>query len=450
MQFSLSRVLGTAALEIRLNLGSPAPWLVGLVLAALGYLAVRVAPDASSFPLGWVLSHEIGPLSVVMLLFLAASLAYRPQRYDVTELQEGKVVASEELILGRWIGMVVAVLVPVLIQYGVTMTGQKIHATTPVLPLAYLHSFGRLLPSVLLLTTLAFFLVCLTRILVLGAGLAGLCWFAFYFGQPYYPGAFRLDLTQNRFVVLGLAAGVLFLMLLAYRGRRREKRSLRARALAAATALLFLATGLHAAWISLALPGKRSAVATWERLQEAGRKKGEPLPNFAWTDLHGRRVSFASFRGKPALVVFFQPKDTGLVPLLRRLAALRKEFPLSDVGILPVCLSEDLNGARDAARLAGADALEALPIVTDWGGPSAGAFDRRQPSSVLASTQGIGSTPAALLLDRDGKESARQLPLDEPGWPDLKARLRAAIRGIPAAPAAPAAPTGAVEGMARP
>src|SRR5687767_2193512 len=69
---SLQRIGSTALLETRLNLASPGPWIVGGVLAALGYLTVRTAPDASSFPLAWGLSHDIGPLALALLLFMSA------------------------------------------------------------------------------------------------------------------------------------------------------------------------------------------------------------------------------------------------------------------------------------------------------------------------------------------------------------------------------------------
>ena len=35
------RCLATARLEVKLNLGSPAPWIIGLILGALGYLTAR-------------------------------------------------------------------------------------------------------------------------------------------------------------------------------------------------------------------------------------------------------------------------------------------------------------------------------------------------------------------------------------------------------------------------
>jgi hypothetical protein len=438
---SLGRCLGTALLEIRLNLFSATPWVIGLILSALGYLAVRTAPDASSFPLGWVLSHEIGPLAAVLLLFLAASLAHRPQRYEVAELHDSKRVASEELILGRWIGMVVTLLVLLALQYAVTMVGQKIHAKPPVLPLAYLQSLARLLPSVLFLATLSFCLVAATRVLVLGAGLAGLVWFILYSGQTYFGSVFRIELSQNAPVFLGLTATVLLVMLLTYRGRRRAKHAPATFVLALGVALVFLMTGLFAAWASLALPGKARAVASWKRLQDARRSKDDPLPNFAWVSLSGERASLASLRGKPALVVFFQPKDGGLVALLRRLSALHQELEPKGLGVLAVCLSEDLNGARHAAQLAGAG----FPIVTDWGRPAASGFDRRQPPSVVSWALQVSTTPLALLVDAEGREKARGLPLDEASWPALKTRLRGALNGED--PELPV-PDGILEGLA--
>jgi len=426
---ALGRVWGTALLEMRLNLFSPAPWVMGLVLAAFGYLAVRTAPDDSSFALGWILSHDLGPLAEILLLFLAGSFAYRPQRYDVTELQESKMVAPEEISGGRWMGMTVAVLVPLMMQYGVTMIAQMIHSKEPVLLLAYAQSFARLLPSVLFLTTLSFCLVSLTRVLVLGAGLVGLTWFILYFGQAYYPSALRIELSQNRFVYLGLTAAVFLLLLLGNRGRRRAKRAKVTYGLATALAAILSLTVVHAAWVGLALPGKATAVGTWQRLQDATRRKSDPLPNFAWSDYRGRRVSLASLRGKPALLVFVQPKDGKLVALLGRLARLRTEFARDGLSVLAICLSEDLNGARDAAAIAGAQAVQGLPIVTDWGQAVTGTFEATRPGSAISWALRVRGTPTAVLVGADGREVLRGLPLDETTWPDLKLRLQAALRG---------------------
>lgn len=443
------RVIGTALLEIRLNLLSPSPWVMGLVLGTLGYLTVRTATDASSFRLAWALSHEHGPLTGLILLFLAAGFAHRPQRYEMTELQDSKVVSSEEIIFGRWLGMVVAVLVPLGIQYGVTMAGQKFHSEFPVEPLAYAQSLGRLLPSVLFLTTLSYCLVTLTRVLVLGAGLAGLLWFILYFGATYYGSVFRVELSQNRMVFLGLTASALSLMLLGYRGQRRAKRARTTYGLALLTGLLFTVTFLHAAWATLAVPGKAHAQAAVKRLQRPGTsrqltpalREGDPAPNFAWLDARNRRISLAGLRGKPTLLVFVQPTDAGLAPLLKRLSTLRGEFAKEELQVVAICLSEDLYAIRDAARLAGAD----LPVVTDWGKPLAGSYDLKQPASVLSWALDVKQTPSGMLLDEGGKKVARGISVAETGWDEMKENLGARLRGEE--PEQAPGPAQAIQGM---
>ena len=219
------RAWGTALLEIRLNLSGPGPWIMAVVLALFGVATVWMATDNASFPVAWILSHKIGPLVSVLLLFLAASLAHRPQRYDLTELLDSKVVAGEELIFGRWLGMMTAILIPVALGYVAAMIGQAVHSKSPVEPLAYLRSLGRLLPPILFFCTLAFCLVTVTRVLVLGAGLAGLVWFGLHFGEDVLPTPLRIDLSQNNGVFLGLTVLALLVMLVGYRGTRREKRA---------------------------------------------------------------------------------------------------------------------------------------------------------------------------------------------------------------------------------
>jgi len=421
---SLHRLLATAILEVRLNLTVPAPWVIGLILAGLGYLTVRTAPDASSFPLAWALSTEVAPLAAALLLFLSANLANRPNRYEVTELLDSKLVASEELILGRWLGMVAAILAPVGLMFTATIVGQMIHSKSPVLPLAYEQSLLRMLPGLLFMTTLSFALVAITRVLHLGAGLAAILWFALYSGQEHYPTALRLDLSQNAPVLLGFTAAVLLGMLLGHRGKRRSKRAVMTTALAGATVLVFLGSAVYAVWLHLALPGKHTAVATWQRLPKSRLERARPVPNFAWLDNEGRRVSLAGLRGKPALLVFFGPKDGGLLPLLRRLAGLRTEIA-RDMAVVPICIAEDLGGAQQAITAAGVR----LPVVTDWGLPAGDAFDERKPGSVAAWKLGISRTPTAMVLAEDGRQIPLELPLDEAGWDDLKTKVKAVISG---------------------
>lgn len=425
---SVWRVVGTALLETRLNLFSPGPWVMGVVLAAFGYLAVRVAADPSSFALGWILSHDLGPLTAILLLFLAASLAHRPQRYEVSELQDSKLAASEEIIAGRWLGMLPALLVPLGMQYLTTLMGQQYYAQNTVLPLAYVYSFWHQLPSVLFLTTLAFCLVALTRVLILGAGLAGLLWFTLYFGQSYYPSVGRVELSQNYAVFMGLTASLFGLMLLCYQGRRRAKRAPITYSLAIVTTMLFGATAVHALWVALAVPGKGKTLDLWQRLQATNAKKGGVLPNFAWTDAQGRRISLAALRGQPTLLIFFQPKDSDLLPLLKRMARLRTDFAPSQLNLLGVCFSEDLRGGAEAMALAGVRPAPGFAVVTDWGGAVKGNYDPHHPGSVVSWALYTANTPAAVLISSSGTEVTRDLPLEESSAADLKLRLAAALK----------------------
>lgn len=434
---SLQRITTTAAVELRLNVLTFAPWVIGLVLAALGYLTVRMSPDQSSFPLSWAISHDIGGLAAVLLLFLAASLAHRPSRYEVNEILDSKPVASEELILGRWLGMVGALLVPLGLLFATMMIGQKVHAKPPVQPFTYLLALERMAPPILFLTTMSFCLVTLTRVLVLGAGISGLIWFSLGMGQVFYPTAFRMELTQNAPTYLGLTLTMILVMLLTCQGRRRRKQDPRTYALATLTVLAFLATTIGAAWSSMAMPGRASTVATWRRIGERRVEGSQLPPNFAWHELDGRRVSLASLRGKHVLLVLFQPKDGGLLPLLKRLGALRREFQPKGMDVLALCLSEDLNAGRYAARLA----RSSVPVAAEWGGPSRGDnFDPRQPPSVLAWTFRVNATPLAIVLGPNGHEIQRNLPLDEPNLPQLKLRLQGILDGEAAPEEAPAIP----------
>lgn len=430
VEAGVGRASGTALLELRLNLASPGPWIVAAVLALFGTATVWMAADNASFPVGWILSAKIGPLACLLLLFLAAGLANRPQRYDLTELLDSKVAAGEELIAGRWVGMAAAIALPLLLEYGAATIAQAIHSKSPVQWVPYLQSLGRLLPPVLFFCTLSFCLVTLTRNLVLGAGLGGFVWFLLRFGTGYYPTFLRPELSQNGGLYLGLTGTVLLLMLLGYRGRRRAKRAPVSYGLGWSAGALGVWTALHAGWLGLALPGKERAAAEYQRMRGPRverREKSEPLPNLAWSRADGRRVSLAGMRGKPVLLFLFPPDGAGAVPMLRRVAGLQQEFAAEGLQVLPVCLSEDLNAGDHAARAA----RIRLAAVTDWGEPSP-AFDPRAPTSIATWALRIGGVPAALLLDRRGKVLKEGLPLDEESWPTTRATLRALLHGEPA------------------
>lgn len=420
---ALQRVLATASLEVRLNLGSPAPWIIGLILGALGYLTARTQPDPSSYPVAWDLNHNLGPLAAVLLLFLTASLAHRPVRYEVTEIHDCKPVGSEEIILGRWLGMLAAVGVPLLLEFGAAMLGQRLHAKPPVQPEIYLAALGHTLPTILFFTTLAFCLVVLTRVLVLGAGLAGLLWFGIYSGKALFPSVLRIDLSQNAPVFLGLTAAALLGLLLGYGQHRRARGALSGRVLALALGLVLIATTVQASWSALALPGKATTLRSWKRLVAKHREGRGPTPNFAWVDRAGKRVSLSELRGRPALLVFLQPKDGGALPLLSRLAQLPAELPEEGLQVLAVCLSEDLNDGTELARFARAD----VPLVTEWGKPTGGQFNPADPPSAMAWCLGIGATPQSLLLDETGRIVRRGLPLDEASWDSLKLEIPKAL-----------------------
>ena len=426
-QAAWGRAWGTALLEIRLNLSGPGPWIMAVVLAIFGVATVWMATDNASFPVAWILSQKIGPLVSVLLLFLAASLAHRPQRYDLTELLDSKVVAGEELIFGRWLGMMTAILIPVALEYVAAMIGQAAHSKSPVEPLVYLTSLGRLLPPILFFCTLAFCLVTITRVLVLGAGLAGLIWFGLHFGDEILPTPLRIDLSQNNGVFLGLTMLSLLVMLLGYRGTRREKRATISYVLGYSAAAVAVWTFMHAGWLGLALPGRDRALAEYNRLRGPRverRDKEQPLPNLAWDRPDGHRISLAGLRGKPLLLFFFEPDTPSAIPILKRMAALEGEFAAEGLRVLPVCLSEDLNAGQHATEAAGVR----LTAVTDWGKPSA-SFDTHHPTSIASWALKLGGMPATMLLDDKGVLLKDGLALDADNWPTTRANIRSLLHG---------------------
>src|SRR5205823_14785690 len=121
------------------------------------------------------------------------------------------------------------------------------------------------------------------------------------------------------------------------------------------------------------------------------------------------------------------------LPLRQRAARLRREYAGRRFEVLAICFSKDLDAGDAAAAMAKAD----LPIVTDWGDPSPPSFSAGDPDSAVSWALKITGTPAALLVDADGKEVARGMRVDEEGWDDLKQRIEAALRGEAQPPEAP-------------
>jgi hypothetical protein len=384
---------------------------MALALGGLGYMASALDPrNPTSQSVGRFISRDLGPLTEIILIFLAASVSHRPRRYEVAELQHSKVVTPEELTLGRWLAMEAIVFIPVLLMYAGAMAGQLMASSEPIVALAYLQSFARFLPTVLLFSTLAFYTVTSMRTLVTGAGLTGILWVAYKFAPSTlagYPGILQFNLGQNRYITFGLAATLLCFMLAHHEGRRRAKHALTSRILGTLTAVLLTATLVHGGWVALALPGQNEAYAKWKRLegytplQSSGSKDNDPMPNFAWLDLKHERVSVEMFRGRPALLLFFQPDDRSAVYMLQNMAQYREQKSEERLGILAICMSEDLSSAGEIVRLASAKSPITYPVVTDWGRPGRD-FDEGHPGSVISWAYQPDRTPSIILLDAEG------------------------------------------------
>ena len=144
------------------------------------------------------------------------------------------------------------------------------------------------------------------------------------------------------------------------------------------------------------------------------------------------------------LLVLVQPRDAGLLPALQRIDTVRQQFPAQDLGVLGVFVSEDLNASRHAALMSPVG----FPLVTDWGTLRSDNFDPNHPSSVAAWAYHVGRTPEVILVGRDGRELARDIPLDDEDV--LKAKLDAAVAGEAINPTPGNAAPGGIPGVPSP
>ncbi len=134
---------------------------------------------------------------------------------------------------------------------------------------------------------------------------------------------------------------------------------------------------------------------------------GQAAPAIEGTDADGEKVALAGFRGKVVLIDFWAtwcPPNVAAIPRLNALAEKYKGQGFEIFGVNVDALHEDVG-----------DAKKALPVVRrflvsqgmSWTGVIAG-----KDAARLLKTYGVTHIPASLLVDRDGKVIAIDVPID--------------------------------------
>jgi len=414
---AIVRILGQAGYEFRLGRRTLFFWLLLAFLVLLDFLRLLDGRDVESSTIGWYFSGELLPLTALLVVFFVAFAAHRLERDEVNEVAFARWIGSEELVVARFLGifgLALALLVGQLLGLALL---QGLIARTNLIALAYVHAFLRSVPPLFFLSALAYLLSLLGHNQIVGS-LAGLYWLVIMGGAKYFPTAFNFFLSQNG--PLHLLAGLFLLALTAFwyeRPRRGRQSRLGGWTLALGTAALLLALvrGTVAALVTQEWP---LVVSDYRRnYAETSVGVGQSVPNYAWTDHRGQRVSFATLKGQPVLLLFWSPEDKEVPSLLCRLGALRRVWAGKKLEVLAVCVSEDGNLARHFAT----ENKLSFPLVTDL--ENLREPPHRNSYSPVARAFGGGGTPRGFLINAQGILTRGELPLDKDQAEELKSVL---------------------------
>lgn len=123
-----------------------------------------------------------------------------------------------------------------------------------------------------------------------------------------------------------------------------------------------------------------------------GARKGDPAPAFSLNDLDGKAVRSEDFRGKPSLLLFWNPSCGFCQRMLEQL----KEWEANPPSEAPQLILIS-SGTAEANRAMGLRS----PVLLDQGFATGNAF-------------GAGGTPSAILVDANGK-IASEVAVGAPG-----------------------------------
>jgi peroxiredoxin len=131
----------------------------------------------------------------------------------------------------------------------------------------------------------------------------------------------------------------------------------------------------------------QGAPASEPQIVSRGPEVGQPAPNFTLTDLDGRAVQLADFRGRPVLLNFFASWCGPCAKELPAMRAAQQWFKDQNLQLVLVNLQEDPATVRDFRERLG---LVGVPIL----------FDDR--GVVTARTYRVTRIPSTYFINADG------------------------------------------------
>lgn len=136
----------------------------------------------------------------------------------------------------------------------------------------------------------------------------------------------------------------------------------------------------------------------------------QPAPALSFTDLHGKPVALADFKGKPLLVNLWA---TWCQPCLKEMPSLARLQAKFDGALNVAAISEDRGGAAVVAPFVDKHALATLAIYLDPNSDAAHGFEAR-------------GLPTSILIDKGGRILGRVE--GEADWDSEK--VRATLRPL--------------------
>ena len=408
--------------EARIGLRS-APMAAAVVLSALVGWTVGNAPGRgaglSALSAGDVACTYLSLGAVYWLAMVAA----RDAATSATAIVLSKPQPTERLVLGRFLGGYLQVLVLLAALFTGAVLSRLYHSGTLAGWWAYGFQIVRAALVLFFASAFAYSLSTLAGTPLAGA-LAGMYWLVTMAGQEYLAKIYFPYYTQNLLAYTSVGVFLIaFTALVHLRGRRG---SAKPEAWCRVLPALALAGTILAVWHAVR-NGHDPLMCTSPLMEEMSRQDAvllERSPGFRLPDQRGRLVSLSDTPGRIFVIALLDPHSEEGVLLLDRLGVLYRRYGRQ--GVLPVAVSiaNDQGAARTVA--AGEDA--GFPVLVDWGSHHAPRWADRSP---VASAFRITELPYVAVTDRRRRIRAILEGISTYDGPMLEAEVHARLTEEP-------------------
>jgi len=330
-------------------------------------------------------------LALVAVYWLSLAAA-RDAALSATSIVLSKPQPTERLVVARFLGAYLQVLVLLVGLFIGAAASRWIHSGAVAGSSAYLAQYGRSAVVLLFASSAAYSLALMAGTPLAGA-LAGMYWIVTLAGQEYLAKVYYPYYTQN--LAMFGSLGV-FLIGMAARLHRRGRRGsappqvwCRAAWPVGLISALILARGI-------VLYGHDPLMLESPVMAEISRQDAvmhKRSPGFLLPDQNGRLTALSDTPGKVFVIALVDPRSDEGVLMLDRLRDLHERY--GGQGVLPVavCIANDEGAARTVAH---GERLR-YPVLTDWGSHHA---PKAAEASPVAGAYRVTDLPYVAVTDR--------------------------------------------------